>query len=343
MAGHFTYDVARQYYSPALRETSREQQEPSFMAPGEARPVHPYTSQLGSLSILGAGGVATWGLGFVRLPPIAVGRPSWMGGGKLGLPAGRVFDLYHQAAKFAEETSPGKILRTFQGSQFLSQFTTANQAARTWTPALLDKWGSGALEGVSKASLHDFLGLVGTQLGRPDILSTGGMADIYAQGLHYEAGKLHLGTSSQGRVLASNVSLISSDTESFRLIQSVARSVGLDVPYGEGSKFTSKIPYLTGVSATSGGVQHLEHQALVLAQSRAGQVGRNLSALGAGLVDRFNTLLHGWPGDVPLVGGLLKKVPFLDQKLGVRPGAALPTLGRLALKYGPGLGLAVGA
>jgi len=292
---------------------------------------------------LGLGGYVFWRLGQIQLDN-----------------GGKVWDKYTKAARFLEERSPAKILRTFSLSTLMSPGETLAQAERFIPPEQWAKWfGIG-----TKAQP------LGAYYGRLMGLTTAQRARLAEVGATFREGALHLGQGEE--ILLRHARIMRAPMGNARILEEIARaSTGLvpeqefgrglfstvvrakgkykrirDLPISQiaGESFTRREPFLV-----VGGEDAAEY---------AAQVSKGVAT---DLIQRFNRLL--WTTQetvekhVPGLKGLMDKLPATMREtlaLGVERQfvnghwvdlhtTASRTLGKMFLKYGIGLPLAIGA
>jgi intein/homing endonuclease len=246
-----------------------------------------------------------------------------LGKAKLGNSLG--YDRFVGAIRTAEEYSPGGFLRTFQLSNFFSQFTSEAKSPIFISPEFLSN---------NPEQLTYLSKLIGS---KPE--------KIGSTGLSFSGNKLFWGSSQDIALEHASVVLNTTATDIFKTSShysaGYARALGVD-DYGtnwEGAK-------LTEVFSRSGEEQlHPSFGVQVIGgHSKLQAAKRQVSGIASELVERYNRLLQ-MPSDLPVIGrgykyleSLGKRLPFgkefFKYGLGVKPGGALSTLGRLSLKWG---------
>lgn len=296
----------RSYYGPSLIDTYQD----PFISPNEQEVAHPTSSSLFSLAKVGAAGYAGYKLGLKEF------------GGKTG------WDRATTGLRWIEESSPGKILRTFQLSTLASQFSS--EAAGTITPqmlsespnyrryltSLISKSGGGpetsqrlAQEGVSLRGGQLLWGKGGVALESASALShTKGLGQVigepYKQGplprtaeSHFLAMGLSPGQVPKGQQTPSNIAALRKELD--------------DLPF-----------MITG------------------GKTKKQNFARQLNAQFTEFVARPNRLLQA-PFEMEPMQSVFKKFGTVwerafgkELRLGVKAGTGAQMFGRLAKKYG---------
>lgn len=253
-----------------------------------------------------------------------------VGSGFLPIGKGRrLWDKYVPWMRAVEEYSPGAFLRTFQVSNFFSQFESVGAAGRFISPQLLQ----------ANTQYSDYLRrLIGEQGG---VATAGRLA---REGVTLRGGALLWG---EGTDIALKYAgaIRTPEEASARLASGLARNLGANIPSAH--QFFSKTAPFGLESAvrnpTIGGMPFT----IVGGQNIFQHAGRQAAMYGTELVDRFNRLLAA-PFEMEpfssVFGGAerhLKKLPGFKQGFAVAEGTGLQMLGRLGVKYGLGLGAAV--
>ncbi len=281
----------------------------SFYAGGRQRTPHPYGEQLANAGIaLGAGGL---GVGAAMVAH------------RMGVP---VADYALSAVRTIEEYSPGQVLRTFQMGNVLSQFSSGARQSRFISPEQIlgmtqkgDLWLTELMDRIHGPGSADKKGA------------------ITKFGLTFKDGRLSAGDTTifQHAGIVRNVG-----QPRFSMGYSRAHS-NKPVPLRDGfptsaytRSFMQDVEYMT-----EGGLKK-ESFYITGSDTRLGHVTGQMRGYAAEVVDRFNRLAQA-PFEMQPIKGLyesfnasLKKHTGFSIDPGVRPGAALPTMGRLALKWG---------
>ena len=293
--------TGRTYYGPSLENprnpspvwTGRD-------SPGAYSESHPTSN----LFYAGLGFGSLLGSGFIKL-----GQDK------------RLWDHYVTGLRFLEEYSPAGIFKTFQLSNFFSQFESATQKVNISADLL-------------KQNQHyrDYLHKL---IGTPDAGRR-----MTTEGLRLEGGRLLYAESGDIALKHASAMRVTEGTRA-HMGSAYARSIGVEIP--SAAKFFEHVqPYSTGRvrNPAAGGMA-----AQIMGGRNLAEHGwRQASMVGTELVSRFNRLL-----DVPFemqpfasIFGksqeLLRNTIGRQIKFSVKEGSGLQMLGRLSMKYGLGLG-----
>lgn len=310
MAFPFTTRIpGRDYYGVALPE---REPETAIWSSGSQPVPHPYSEQLARLGIVSVGAAAVFGAGFLHA-----------GEGR------NVFSRYYLPAfRSIEEYSPGRVLRTFQLSNFFSQFATESRLTRFLPAETL----------LANESVRQYYSrLVGRDLSATLLTERGGL--VFHQGaLYFGKGPKDLGE----QLLSSASVIINKKGGASRLSEGIARTLGVEVPFQEsiwdpfaGAKgiFSQATRWID----EAGQARHTPMQ-IVGGRTAAEHAWLQARGFGAAFVERFNLLSRSFPREF-IPGGLSDKIKRLGidpskLHLGVTPGPALKTLGKMAGKWG---------
>jgi hypothetical protein len=279
----------------------------SYVSQGQQQQVVPYSQQgWNTLQALGVAGAGVGGFAFAQ----RLGYNPW--------------DPIYKGIRTVEEFSPGKIFRTFQLGNFVSQFTTEGRSAfsiaakdinvnSTWFQELLHRselGGSPPLPGRPDSRLE-------TALAATD------------RGLQFRDGTLFAG---EGNVVLRNATVMRS-TGTPSLATAYARATGFNLPGVD-----DNVGLLLGDSA--------ESIYFTGASSKARAAFNQAHALaGEWTVGRANRLADAPFGIEPFTTGLARTQRFWERTFGHRltlavdAGTPLQTLGRMGMKWG-GVGTA---
>ena len=306
------YITGRGYYGPSLQDPRFQ---PQLISNRPSEPF--YKKDYPSSRLLTTGTVAA-GL---------------FGSGFIGWKGKRLWDYYVPAMGLAEEYSPGAILRTFQLSNFFSQFTSSARRGLTFTSRDLS---------TNTVYQQYLLKLIGST-------TTSGQSTLnklLQEGIELRGGSLFFGGGDLALKYASALSI--SEGTPARLPGAIGRHLGVKTPrlyeffsktqpYGPTSDFIN--PTIAGRPAT------------IIGGHSIFQYGYRQSAMWGGeFVDRFNRLLKA-PFEMEpfetIFGGVQKGIGETSKRLlnreiqlsfAVKEGSGLQVLGRLAGKYGLALG-----
>lgn len=309
----------------------REEDLNPYFAGGAQQQLNPYSQQYGRLGQAGFGAAA-----------IAAGL---YGTHRLGL---KPLDHIYSAVRLAEDFSPAQVLRTFSVGDFLSQYTSANQANRFISPDQIGK-----LTGT--AWFRDLTNRVGPDKAFESVV----------HGLTFRDGKLFSGET----LLLRNARVLTS-TGTPNLGGAYARSAGA-WQYGKKAGEAGKVPsilqsvlgetgFLEGVTDTkqlgipieyrsAAGKLQEEVFTFTGAETKSRAAFNQGHALATEWIERANRLAES-PFEMEPFATATGKLRSGFQKLtgtpltlAVKSGAALPTLGRMAKNWGVlGTGLFLG-
>lgn len=298
-------NTGRTYYGPSLE--SPQNPKPIWTgrdAPGLYDESHPTSN----LIYAGLGFGSLLGSGFISL-----------GKNK------RVWDYYLKGLRGIEEYSPAGMFKTFQLSNFFSQFETATQDIHISADLLKQN-----------IPYRDYLYKV---IGTPDAGQR-----MLSEGLHLKGGQLLYAQSGDVALKYAGAMRVAEGT-SAHMGSAYARAIGADIP--SAAKFFEHIQPYPGSpmrNPTAG-----DMAAQIIGGRNLGQhAWRQASMVGTELVSRFNRLLEQPFEMQPFktVFGVLEpliKNRFNPYGFAVKQGTGLQMLGRLTGKYGLGLGaLALG-
>ena len=270
------------------------------------------------------GGLAKFGLG--------VGATALLGNHSFGDKRG--WDYFTRAARYVEEYSPGRVLRTFQASHALSALETASQATRFISPANISAM-------MTDSAGAAWLKHTGRVMGR-NILSP----EILEQGFRFEGGQLRLGQAG-GEVLAQHAGMVRATTgaapqlqmgymrslKGGTLYEGIKPGLGpqnaLDAANFEKRVGTLRVGY-RGASGQAGS----EIFMFTGGQSRAQNIWRKAAGHGTALAERINQLARA-PFDIEPFASIMQRAPLLNRiQLSVVPSSGLKTVGKITGKLG---------
>jgi len=311
LAFPFTTKIqGRDYYGTALQDRAPES---AIWSSGTQPVPHPYSQQLANLGIVSVGAAAVFGAGFLNA-----------GQGR------NVFNKYYvPALRGIEEYSPGRILRTFQASNFFSQFTTEARATRFIPADVLRK----------NKDLAQYYGKpAGRDLTHSLLAERGGL--VFHEGALY----FGHGPKDLGEKLLSSASVITNKRGgASRISEGIARTLGARPPIEE---LTWADPFEGAKGIFSKGTRwmdvsgkfHRNPFQIVGAQSAAGHAFLEARGAATAFVERFNLLSRTFPREyIPEgIATRIRQLGFKPEKwhLGVTPGPAMKTLGKMAGKWG---------
>jgi len=235
---------------------------------------------------------------------------------------GRGYDYLVKGLRTAEEYSPGNFLRTFQASNFFSQFTSVARQTRYITPEVL-------MDSANKGTYEYLVKLLGEEAATTHLMLNGGLT--------FKGGKLYFGSPGQlGDIALKHASIVQNPLwsdyakPSANYSLAYARSLGVNA---SGDAFSRAL-----VEGDKYGIQVLGGKNIFQ------HMYRQASAMGTEGVGRFNRLLQA-PAELPpfaqafnLLKRTTEKIPLVRDLfrygLGVKPGGGLNTLGRLVGKWG---------
>lgn len=286
----------------------------SFYSGGPQQTPHPYLDQLKNA------GVAFGTIGGVTGAGYLLQR--------MGLP---VADVTLGVIRRVEEYSPGQVLRTFQVGNIFSQFSSKARASRSISPAAIqemserkDKW---LVELLSRTKGYDH------------------KSAMLKHGLQFRDGSLYAGD----KVIFKHASIARTVGQP-RFVMGYSRAhSGLEIPLEHGqptpsytASFLKDVDYFD-----EAGKAQKEAFYILGAQSKSSFVWGQARGYAAEAVDRFNRLAQS-PIEMEPFKTVFERVNKLSYKtlgfglrLGVTPGAAAPTLGRIATKWGIGATAAI--
>lgn len=277
-----------------------KRQAEAYVAGGEQRKISPYNEQFTALAKFGFGGAA-----------VAAG---FYGAQRAGL---RPLDYLYSGIRAAEDFSPAQIFRTFSVGDFLSQYTSSNQTTRHISPAQID-----LLRGTSW--FDDLMYRVGHKKGLESVL----------HGLTFTDNKLYAGNTlllENARILTStgtpNLAAAYSRSLGFEGLPEVPSSERLKVPIkyrNEAGAFAEEVFYFTGAKDKKRALINQGHAFLTEWIQRANRLAESpfeMEPFSTG-TGKARFAIRKWTG--------------LDPTLAVKSGAALPTLSRMAFKWGVG-------
>ena len=300
----------REYYGPSLQDP--RSQEPIW----SNRPPSPFykdQSNIGTALLVGGGVI---GSGFIPTN------------------SGRLWDYYTRAVRNVEEYSPGGVLRTFQGSTFLSQFTSQAQQGFQIS-------GSYLAEQENRPLRNYLATLVGE--------SGGTYARLGTEGVRLEGGRLLWGTGTDVALPYASMMI----SPAGRNIEDIGHIAGknLGSGYARSIGFSTKgwVGFAEDDARLFGQVfetsQGQFHRQIIGGQNLPAHVGRQLGGIGTEFVSRFNRLLRA-PFEMEPFKTVFGKVQDLigtatggrKIQFAIEQSSGSRMLGRLALKYGLGLG-----
>jgi intein/homing endonuclease len=271
-----------------------------YSAGGEQRQVSPYNEQFEALAKFGFGSAAV-AAGFYTAQ-------------RAGL---KPLDYLYSGVRAAEDFSPAQIFRTFSVGDFLSQYTSANLTTRHITPAQVD-----LLRGTSW--FDDLMYRVGHEKGLESVL----------HGLTFTNNKLYAGNTlllDNARILTStgtpNLAAAYSRSLGFEGLPEVPSSERLKIPIkyrNEAGAFAEEVFYFTGARDKKRAAINQGHAFLTEWVQRANRLAESpfeMEPFSTG-TGKARFAIRKWTG--------------LDPTLAVKSGAALPTLSRMAFKWGIG-------
>lgn len=239
--------------------------------------------------------------------PAGIGLAALFGSGFIPIGQNRLWDFYTKGIRAVEEYSPATILRTFQLSTFFSQFQSPINRGFTIS----------AEDIVQNRAYRDYLTKLIGPLGSKGLAGTA--AKLQAEGAVLRGGQLFFGKGGLALKYASRITAPAAAGMQYGL--GYAGSLGINL-----SK--RQIPVEDDIMRQIiGGRNIFQH------------IGRQATGWGTTLVGRFNQLLE-LPFEIePFRTAFSKVRPYLGKYgLGVKPGTGLQMMGRLAGKYGLGLG-----
>lgn len=232
------------------------------------------------------------------------------------------WDPIYQGIRTAEEFSPGKILRTFQLGNFLSQFTTEGRAP-------LNIPASAILP--NSEFFRDLLFRSEVQGGLPTALRA------TSTGLQFREGTLYAG---DDVVLRNATKMISTGNPYLAAEYSRAQGFTGLPNSSKPNALRMELPLVVGEDGLTQSVYFTG------SKTRAGAVGKQIHALlGEWTVERANRLADAPFGIEPFTTGLERARKFWEGTFGTRftlaveSGTPLQTLGRMGVKWG-GIGTA---
>jgi hypothetical protein len=227
---------------------------------------------------------------------------------------GRVWDWYTNIARGIEEYSPGAVLRTFQISPFISQFqSTAKVGAAYSAEFLADPANIKYLDYLTK--------LIGPDAG--DLAAT--HSRLVREGVELRGGKLYYGRGGLALQYAARITAPKGAGMQYGL--GYAASIGevlgkANLPISEGDELVEQI---------------------IGGRTRAQFAARQIAGWGTTFVGRFRELLAA-PFEIEPFRSVFSYIKPAVEKIGgkygfsVKPGSGTQMLGRLAVKYGVGMG-----
>lgn len=240
---------------------------------------------------------------------------------------GNVWDNYISALQHVEEYSPGGILRTFQLSTFFSQFQSMPEQGIFIGSDLLQK----------NNNYRAYLGtLIGQAEGAPSTHNR-----LIAEGVTFKEGKLFWGQSDEVALPFASA-FRESDQVISRLGAGYAQALGFNPKGIKREKFFSTLEPKEGIFNPSFNNEVLQ---ITGGHTRRQALWRQMSAIGAESVNRFNRLLEAPFELEPFktifdsADDLLEKYTGKRFKFAVNQSTPIKQLGALSLKYGAGLGL----
>jgi len=230
--------------------------------------------------------------------------------------SGRVWDKYVASLRGIESYSPGGVLRTFQLSNFFSQFESAVQRGTHVSPSMFRK----------NVHLTDYIHSL-------DLLSK---ARLQREGVTLRGGRLFWGQGEEVALrYASAIRTPLSVWDPLGKSLTTSSWVGAGWTVGLGAKipspqhiFTFRQPFFDKPNILNPLIEGLPSQ-IIGAQTRLGYTGRWAGALGTELVGRFNRLL-----EMPY--GLIEGLPGAKYlpKLAVKSGTGGEMFARMVGKFG---------
>lgn len=302
-------EMGRRYYGPSLSDP--RDQPPNWLS-DPRKDFYEASHPTSNLVYAGAGVAALGAFGFMPI-----------GKGKRGI------DLGIGLIRGIEEYSPAAVFRTFQASNFLSQFETPVRQGLHISPTLLRE----------NDVYTDYLArLIGSEATAGGPTAT----RLTTEGVTLRGNRLFFGQGEDVALrYASAIRTPLSDPRSatFRgsyvsswLGEGWARTVGADVPTAQ-HFFTLHRPKLeTQPNVVNPMIKGMPTQ-IIGGRTRGEFLNRWVSTWGTTLVGRFNRLL-----EMPFEYPPFKQATSIFPKgfLAVKPGTGGQMLGRLALKYGLG-------
>lgn len=306
----------KEYYAAALQSHTEQA---TYSSGGQSIP-DPYGHQLRNIGLAGLGIGAVIRSGMIKT------------GGT------NVFSKYYMSTiRGIEEFSPGKILRTMQVGNLLSQFSDQAKITRIITGQTLH----------NEPALQEFL-----------TRTTGrifGAHDVRAKGIMFHEGKLYHplmenGVYRPGELIAGHASVIRNTYRgASRISEGISMASGMKVKAQRGllninggqGLFSKLLPFhdINGKL----GKDSFQISVAESARKQAGLQARGIAAAG---VERFNLLSRELPAHVVgmidhvpgvKLGNLLERYgvgeKVLHGMLGTKPGSALKTLGHVSAKW----------
>lgn len=306
----FVANLGRGFYGPALPNYTED----PVYGQGPQTVLYPGSTQISSTLKFSVGAAAVIGAGFIPYD------------------RSNVFSkFYMPAIRGIEEYSPGKILRTFQMSNMLSQFESAGRATRFIAP-----------EALADPSLQQYLTALGLKDRAGNILDFG-LSEVRNRGLVFHQGQLYHGLFSEGlenivnRGSIGRAAIIRNINQSPRFSEAIGHHLGQHTPlsriFGKPMDFMDEAGNIIS-----------EPFQIVAGKNTAQLAYRQVAGYGTGLVERFNRLSGSFIEETPLIGKYLTKglrnLGINPRLMSVTPGPGLKTLGKLTAKWGALIGAA---
>jgi hypothetical protein len=223
----------------------------------------------------------------------------------------KIWDLYTEGLRTAEEYSPGKVLRTFQASNIASQFETAALQTKIFRPEDITKLDPKLMESLSSLTGQDFFS-----------------SRISNQGFRFQDNKLVLGVSGNivpENILLQNAAWVRNINKSARFTEGYYRALNLEVPKG---MFEQAVQYTTETGQAAEEVGWF-----IGGRTRSEHLWRQTRGVATELVERMNRLARAPIENEPFAT-IFRKFQKFGLAADVVPGSEWKTMGRLIGKLG---------